>query len=315
MKLGGRASALDADARKWLVTVLKRPATEFGFDSEQWSNAKLGTSVEQRCCVRYSRVYVCEIAQQPELGHRLLKRRLASRSLQLRLALSANYLGERSHGSEFVAWLESNTKPSALLFQLAKEARVVLLPGLGFGTRRRYGRISLANLNEADYRKSGAPFELFWTTGQNAGAPVDRPQLLLGADPRNEWARTVCRGRRCAFSTRRPKGSTMRWIVIGEMRIVTSSAERQAQGPRIHRSRLYDRGHVGVGLGRSGITRVQVERGSARAISGTQALVRDDQRAGAVERARAMKKKHAFKAVNNDGTKSALFPSNYPKTA
>ncbi|SAL09717.1 glutathione S-transferase like protein [Caballeronia peredens] len=35
----------------------------------------------------------------------------------------------------------------------------------------------------------------------------------------------------------------------------------------------------------------------------------------AVERARAVNKKHAFKTVNDDETKRALFPSNYPKTA
>ncbi|BCQ28465.1 MULTISPECIES: glutathione S-transferase family protein [Caballeronia] len=35
----------------------------------------------------------------------------------------------------------------------------------------------------------------------------------------------------------------------------------------------------------------------------------------AVERARAINKTHAFKSVNDDETKRALFPSNFPKTA
>ncbi|SAK75737.1 glutathione S-transferase family protein [Caballeronia ptereochthonis] len=35
----------------------------------------------------------------------------------------------------------------------------------------------------------------------------------------------------------------------------------------------------------------------------------------AVERARAVSRKHAFKTVNDEETKRALFPSNYPKTA
>jgi aspartate 4-decarboxylase len=65
------------------------------------------------------------------------------------------FLGERAYGREFVEWIEANTKPSELLFQLASEARVVLLPGLGFGTQHRSGRISLANLNESDYRQIG----------------------------------------------------------------------------------------------------------------------------------------------------------------
>jgi aspartate 4-decarboxylase len=42
-----------------------------------------------------------------------------------------------------------------LLFRLAREARVVLLPGRGFGTRHPSGRVSLANLNESDYKAIG----------------------------------------------------------------------------------------------------------------------------------------------------------------
>ena len=65
------------------------------------------------------------------------------------------FLGGRAYGQEFVEWIQANTKPSELLFQLASRARVVLLPGLGFGTQHRSGRISLANLNESDYRQIG----------------------------------------------------------------------------------------------------------------------------------------------------------------
>jgi aspartate 4-decarboxylase len=69
--------------------------------------------------------------------------------------LDMEYLGERAYGREFVEWLLKNTEPSELLFRLAREARVVLLPGRGFGTQHPSGRVSLANLNEADYRKIG----------------------------------------------------------------------------------------------------------------------------------------------------------------
>ncbi|MGF6300155.1 aspartate 4-decarboxylase [Paraburkholderia sp. WC7.3d] len=69
--------------------------------------------------------------------------------------LDLHFLGGRTYGNEFVQWLEQNTKPSELLFRLASETRVVVLPGLGFGTQHRSGRISLANLNESDYRKIG----------------------------------------------------------------------------------------------------------------------------------------------------------------
>jgi aspartate 4-decarboxylase len=69
--------------------------------------------------------------------------------------LDMEFLGERAYGRDFVDWLMKNTEPSELLFRLAREARVVLLPGRGFGTPHPSGRVSLANLNESDYRKIG----------------------------------------------------------------------------------------------------------------------------------------------------------------
>jgi aspartate 4-decarboxylase len=69
--------------------------------------------------------------------------------------LDMEFLGERAYGREFVDWLLKNTEPSELLFKLAREARVVLLPGRGFGTKHPSGRVSLANLNESDYREIG----------------------------------------------------------------------------------------------------------------------------------------------------------------
>lgn len=61
----------------------------------------------------------------------------------------------REVGPEFVKWLLANIKPHELLFRLAEEAGVVLLPGKGFGTVHPSGRVSLANLNEQDYVKIG----------------------------------------------------------------------------------------------------------------------------------------------------------------
>ncbi|KVD73017.1 aspartate 4-decarboxylase [Burkholderia sp. ABCPW 14] len=69
--------------------------------------------------------------------------------------LDIEFFGERMFGREFVEWLFKNIEPSELLFRLAREARVVLLPGRGFGTKHPSGRASLANLNESDYRKIG----------------------------------------------------------------------------------------------------------------------------------------------------------------
>ncbi|AET91568.1 aspartate aminotransferase [Burkholderia sp. YI23] len=69
--------------------------------------------------------------------------------------LDMEYLGERRYGRELVDWIIENTEPSELLFRLAKDARVVLLPGRGFGTQHPSGRVSLANLNESDYVQIG----------------------------------------------------------------------------------------------------------------------------------------------------------------
>lgn len=64
-------------------------------------------------------------------------------------------MGGRAYGKEFVDWVLKSVQPSEMLFELAKEARVVLLPGRGFGTPHPSGRVSLANLNESDYMQIG----------------------------------------------------------------------------------------------------------------------------------------------------------------
>jgi aspartate 4-decarboxylase len=69
--------------------------------------------------------------------------------------LDLEFLGERAYGRDFVDWVIKNTEPSEMLFRLARDARVVLLPGRGFGTQHPSGRVSLANLNESDYVKIG----------------------------------------------------------------------------------------------------------------------------------------------------------------
>ncbi|MCO4888877.1 bifunctional aspartate transaminase/aspartate 4-decarboxylase [Cupriavidus sp. WGtm5] len=69
--------------------------------------------------------------------------------------LDIEQLGGKAIGPDFVKWIMNSVEPNELLFQLADEAGVVLLPGRGFGTRHPSGRVSLANLNEADYAKIG----------------------------------------------------------------------------------------------------------------------------------------------------------------
>ncbi|CAG2154836.1 Bifunctional aspartate aminotransferase and L-aspartate beta-decarboxylase [Cupriavidus campinensis] len=69
--------------------------------------------------------------------------------------LDIEQLGGKAIGPEFVKWVLDSAEPVELLFRLAEEAGVVLLPGRGFGTRHPSGRVSLANLNESDYVKIG----------------------------------------------------------------------------------------------------------------------------------------------------------------
>jgi len=60
------------------------------------------------------------------------------------------------HGKDFAAWVVKKMRPNEVLFRLAQETSVVLLPGRGFGSDHASGRVSLANLNEYDYAAIGA---------------------------------------------------------------------------------------------------------------------------------------------------------------
>jgi aspartate 4-decarboxylase len=59
------------------------------------------------------------------------------------------------HGAEFARWMLAKKEPLEMLFRLADEGGVVLLPGKGFGALHPSARASLANLNEYDYTKIG----------------------------------------------------------------------------------------------------------------------------------------------------------------
>ena len=69
--------------------------------------------------------------------------------------LDLEVLGAQRYGRDFVDWLLRNKNPLEILFRLADEGGVVLLPGKGFGTPHPSARVSLANLNEEDYAKIG----------------------------------------------------------------------------------------------------------------------------------------------------------------
>ncbi|RYF28069.1 MAG: bifunctional aspartate transaminase/aspartate 4-decarboxylase [Comamonadaceae bacterium] len=59
------------------------------------------------------------------------------------------------YGAEFAAWVKANFAANELLFRIADETGIVLLPGRGFGTQHPSGRVSLANLNEFEYARIG----------------------------------------------------------------------------------------------------------------------------------------------------------------
>lgn len=58
-------------------------------------------------------------------------------------------------GDEFADWVLKTQNPTDVLFRIADETGVVLLPGSGFGVLHPSGRASLANLQEYQYAAIG----------------------------------------------------------------------------------------------------------------------------------------------------------------
>ena len=76
-------------------------------------------------------------------------------SVQYLTIIDLEILGARRYGRGFVDWLLRNKNPLEILFRLAEEGGIVLLPGKGFGTPHPSARASLANLNEEEYARIG----------------------------------------------------------------------------------------------------------------------------------------------------------------
>jgi aspartate 4-decarboxylase len=64
-------------------------------------------------------------------------------------------ISRRLYGDEFATWIKQKASAGDLLFRIADETGIVMLPGRGFGTQQAAGRVSLANLNEHDYTRIG----------------------------------------------------------------------------------------------------------------------------------------------------------------
>ena len=69
--------------------------------------------------------------------------------------LDLETIAREMYGADFAKAMVWQLKPNELLFRLAKETGVILLPGRGFGTPHQSARVSLANLNEYDYGNIG----------------------------------------------------------------------------------------------------------------------------------------------------------------
>ena len=74
--------------------------------------------------------------------------------------LDLEVLGECIYGSDFAQWFVGLHSCSELLFRLADETGVVLLPAHGFDVHKPAVRVSLANLTLADYAAIGRCFRL-----------------------------------------------------------------------------------------------------------------------------------------------------------
>ncbi|MBS0960954.1 bifunctional aspartate transaminase/aspartate 4-decarboxylase [Acetobacter thailandicus] len=60
------------------------------------------------------------------------------------------------YGEDFAKWMLERASTGEILFRIADETGIVLLPGGGFGTVRAAARASLANLNEFQYAAIGS---------------------------------------------------------------------------------------------------------------------------------------------------------------
>ncbi|RKK04086.1 bifunctional aspartate transaminase/aspartate 4-decarboxylase [Pseudoroseomonas wenyumeiae] len=69
--------------------------------------------------------------------------------------LDLQRIATRLYGEAFGAWITERSSSGDLLFRVADQAGIVLLPGRGFGTQQPAARVSLANLNEYEYARIG----------------------------------------------------------------------------------------------------------------------------------------------------------------
>jgi aspartate 4-decarboxylase len=69
--------------------------------------------------------------------------------------LDLEVIARHLYGDAFAAYIVKEASAGDMLFRIADETGIVLLPGKGFGTHEPAGRVSLANLNEYEYAEIG----------------------------------------------------------------------------------------------------------------------------------------------------------------
>jgi transposase len=75
MGVGGRKSALNAEALEWIADSLRGSPAAFGFDSDQWTDGRLKSVIRDRFGTDFSRVYVRQIMIDLGFADRLKIRR------------------------------------------------------------------------------------------------------------------------------------------------------------------------------------------------------------------------------------------------
>jgi transposase len=75
MGVGGRKSALNAEAREWIAHSLRGSPLVFGFATDQWTDGRLQSVIQKRFGVDFSRVYVRQILIDLGFADRLKARR------------------------------------------------------------------------------------------------------------------------------------------------------------------------------------------------------------------------------------------------
>jgi aspartate 4-decarboxylase len=91
------------------------------------------------------------------------------------------------YGRDFAVWMLARKEPLEMLFRLADEAGVVLLPGKGFGTLHPSARVSFSNLNDHDYTRIGQAIrtlaEEYYQDFTRAQTTSPRPDISVKPSP------------------------------------------------------------------------------------------------------------------------------------